>query len=294
MRAAKCRQARTRSAPPAVAPAVALLCLAALLAPAACTAPWRSLARAGGGKGREGAAFVPGASAVGGLLHSAGCVGTRDLGQCMRRHGALARPVRGRHTAAARLLGMADGAGPASKWEYPATVTVRRGRLAASESPWRVAAFNTIVASSTLVLEVADVLLRLVLLAARALRLVLSAVGLRAATTGLLRQLARGSAGAWGPIPGPRKRVVIVGASFGGLACARMLRRDFDVTIVDQHDWFEYTPGILRLFVKPQHLDCLSASLHDVAVRVSFRSPCPRSSRARLSCSPAAGPGHLR
>jgi len=58
---------------------------------------------------------------------------------------------------------------------------------------------------------------------------------------------------------------VIVGASFGGLACARMLRRDFDVTIVDQHDWFEYTPGILRLFVKPEHLESLSASLHGVS-----------------------------
>jgi NADH dehydrogenase FAD-containing subunit len=153
---------------------------------------------------------------------------------------------------------MVDKGGPASTWEYSATATVRRGRLAARESPWRIAIFNTIVASSTLILEVADVVLRLALFAARALRLALYAVGLKAATTGLLRRLARG-------IPGPRRRVVIVGASFGGLACARMLRRDFDVTIVDQHDWFEYTPGILRLFVKPEHLESLSASLHGIS-----------------------------
>ena len=31
-----------------------------------------------------------------------------------------------------------------------------------------------------------------------------------------------------------RQRVVIVGGSFAGLACARNLRKDFDVTIIDR------------------------------------------------------------
>jgi NADH dehydrogenase FAD-containing subunit len=55
--------------------------------------------------------------------------------------------------------------------------------------------------------------------------------------------------------------VVIVGASFAGLACARSLRMDFKVTLVDQRDYFEYTPGILRLFVKPEYLKELCASI---------------------------------
>ena len=59
----------------------------------------------------------------------------------------------------------------------------------------------------------------------------------------------------------PKPRVVIVGASFAGLACARSLRRDFQVTLVDQRDYFEYTPGILRLFVKPGYLNELCAPI---------------------------------
>jgi apoptosis-inducing factor 2 len=57
-----------------------------------------------------------------------------------------------------------------------------------------------------------------------------------------------------------------VGASFAGLACARSLRRDFKVTLVDQRDYFEYTPGILRLFVKPGYLNELCASIKQFKV----------------------------
>jgi len=62
---------------------------------------------------------------------------------------------------------------------------------------------------------------------------------------------------------GERKRVVIAGASFGGLAVQRELvgRRDLDVTVVDVKDYFEYTPGILRCFVRPTHLSALTCPL---------------------------------
>ena len=44
------------------------------------------------------------------------------------------------------------------------------------------------------------------------------------------------------------KHVVIVGASFGGLAAQRELagRRDVKVTLIDFKSYFEYTPGVPR------------------------------------------------
>jgi NADH dehydrogenase FAD-containing subunit len=53
--------------------------------------------------------------------------------------------------------------------------------------------------------------------------------------------------------PSARPSVVIVGASFAGLACQRLLSDDFNVTLVDYKAFFEYTPGVLRLFVQPSH-----------------------------------------
>ena len=55
-------------------------------------------------------------------------------------------------------------------------------------------------------------------------------------------------------VDGPRPSVVIVGASFAGLWAQRCLSNRFDVTLVDVKDYFEYTPGALRLFVRPAHL----------------------------------------
>lgn len=58
-----------------------------------------------------------------------------------------------------------------------------------------------------------------------------------------------------------RPTVVIVGGSFAGLHAARDLNDQFDVTLVDFKDYFEYTPGTPRLFVKPTHLNALTGPL---------------------------------
>jgi NADH dehydrogenase FAD-containing subunit len=86
--------------------------------------------------------------------------------------------------------------------------------------------------------------------------------------------------------------VLIIGGSFAGLACARNLRNDFDVTLIDRkvltlasahtvlrvhlgshasvrtnccgagaQDFFEYTPGVLRLLVHPERFPALTAPL---------------------------------
>jgi len=65
----------------------------------------------------------------------------------------------------------------------------------------------------------------------------------------------------------PPAEVVIVGASFAGLACFRELsgRRDCKVTLVDFKEYFEYTPGILRCFCDAAYLPELTCKLEATA-----------------------------
>jgi len=62
----------------------------------------------------------------------------------------------------------------------------------------------------------------------------------------------------------PQRRVLIIGGSFAGLCVARDLKNDFLVTIVDCKEYFEYTPGVLRAYVKPKHLDALTFNVQPV------------------------------
>ncbi|GAB5357021.1 hypothetical protein AAMO2058_000338000 [Amorphochlora amoebiformis] len=77
------------------------------------------------------------------------------------------------------------------------------------------------------------------------------------------------------PPPQSRKRVVVVGASFAGLWCQRNLCEEFDLTVVDYKKYFEYTPGILRVFVDLPHLRKITG-------------PIP-SSRSKFICGEALG-----
>eukprot|EP00928_Gymnodinium_smaydae_P065927 TRINITY_DN48_c0_g1_i10.p1 TRINITY_DN48_c0_g1~~TRINITY_DN48_c0_g1_i10.p1 ORF type:complete len:463 (+),score=126.50 TRINITY_DN48_c0_g1_i10:70-1458(+) len=61
-----------------------------------------------------------------------------------------------------------------------------------------------------------------------------------------------------------QRRVLIIGGSFAGLCCARDLKDHYLVTIVDAKEYFEYTPGVLRAYVKPKHLDALTFTLQPV------------------------------
>jgi len=48
------------------------------------------------------------------------------------------------------------------------------------------------------------------------------------------------------------KQVVIVGGGFAGAKIAKALQSKFDVTLIDNKDYFEYTPSILRIPLKPK------------------------------------------
>lgn len=65
-----------------------------------------------------------------------------------------------------------------------------------------------------------------------------------------------------------RRRVVIVGGGFSGTFCAQHLEDYFHVTILDNKDYFEFTPSVLRTIVEPQHLRRLQV-LHTHYLRTS-------------------------
>ena len=58
----------------------------------------------------------------------------------------------------------------------------------------------------------------------------------------------------WQPRPAPTTRVAVLGGGFAGLTAARTLAKDrqIEVLLIDQRDYFEYTPGILRAWVDPK------------------------------------------
>lgn len=50
------------------------------------------------------------------------------------------------------------------------------------------------------------------------------------------------------------KKVVVIGGGFAGAATARKLEKDFEVTLIDTKDYFEFTPSVLRTIVEPAHI----------------------------------------
>mmetsp|Transcript_50977 Transcript_50977/g.70056 ORF Transcript_50977/g.70056 Transcript_50977/m.70056 type:complete len:443 (-) Transcript_50977:102-1430(-) len=64
-----------------------------------------------------------------------------------------------------------------------------------------------------------------------------------------------------------KKRILIIGGQFSGNFCARDLKKHYFVTVVDAKEYFEYTPGVLRAYVKPCHLDALTFTLQPVLER---------------------------
>ncbi|MEK6945458.1 MAG: FAD-dependent oxidoreductase [Nanoarchaeota archaeon] len=51
-----------------------------------------------------------------------------------------------------------------------------------------------------------------------------------------------------------KKRVVIIGGGFTGAYCAKRLRNNFDVTLIDNKEYFEFTPSVLKSIINPQNL----------------------------------------
>lgn len=64
-----------------------------------------------------------------------------------------------------------------------------------------------------------------------------------------------------------KRKVLVIGGQFGGTFVARDLKKHYHVTVVDAKEFFEYTPGVLRAYVKPAHLNALTFTLQPVLER---------------------------
>ncbi|KAF4668354.1 hypothetical protein FOZ61_006593, partial [Perkinsus olseni] len=64
-----------------------------------------------------------------------------------------------------------------------------------------------------------------------------------------------------------KRRALVIGGGFSGMFAANELKGRFDVTLIDAKEYFEYTPGILRAYVKPTHYDALSFTYQSVLER---------------------------
>jgi apoptosis-inducing factor 2 len=51
-----------------------------------------------------------------------------------------------------------------------------------------------------------------------------------------------------------KKKVVVIGGGFAGSYVAKRLEKVFDITLIDTKDYFEFTPGVLRTIVEPEHI----------------------------------------
>ena len=50
------------------------------------------------------------------------------------------------------------------------------------------------------------------------------------------------------------KKVVVIGGGFAGSYLAKKLEKNFNVVLIDAKEYFEFTPGILRTIVEPEHI----------------------------------------
>lgn len=62
--------------------------------------------------------------------------------------------------------------------------------------------------------------------------------------------------------------VIIVGAQFAGRRVRNLLPRDYAVILVDERDYFEYTPAVLRALVEPGHASKILVP-HDKGIMVA-------------------------
>lgn len=67
-----------------------------------------------------------------------------------------------------------------------------------------------------------------------------------------------------------KRSLLVIGGGFAGLEVATSLAGDLNVTLVDVKAYFEYTPGVLRCLVEPEHLSEVTLAYATVAERYHF------------------------
>ncbi len=62
------------------------------------------------------------------------------------------------------------------------------------------------------------------------------------------------------------KKIIVIGGGFAGASATKILEEKFDVTLIDTKRYFEFTPGVPRAIVEPQHLASIRI-LHSVYLK---------------------------
>ena len=63
---------------------------------------------------------------------------------------------------------------------------------------------------------------------------------------------------------------MVVGGGFCGALSAHLLQYNFNVTLIDQKNFFEFTPSLYRAFVDPSHFSSIHVLHEHYLSRASF------------------------
>ena len=66
------------------------------------------------------------------------------------------------------------------------------------------------------------------------------------------------------------KKLIVTGGGFAGAKISRRLENYFEVTLIDEKEYFEFTPGILRSITNPKHLKKIQINHKDYLKKSKF------------------------
>src|SRR3989344_8805815 len=66
------------------------------------------------------------------------------------------------------------------------------------------------------------------------------------------------------------KKLIVTGGGFAGAKISRRLENYFEVTLIDEKEYFEFTPGILRSINYPEHLKKIQINHKDYLKKSKF------------------------
>ncbi len=66
------------------------------------------------------------------------------------------------------------------------------------------------------------------------------------------------------------KKVVIIGGGFAGAMIAKKMQSSFDVTLIDNKDYFEFTPSVPRAIIEPEKIKNIQIQHKDYLTKARF------------------------
>lgn len=66
------------------------------------------------------------------------------------------------------------------------------------------------------------------------------------------------------------KKLIVIGGGFAGSYCAKKLEDYFQVTLIDNKDYFEFTPSVLKVIVEPENIGKIHALHKDYLKKAIF------------------------